>query len=164
MADIIKWNKKKSFLFRFRSSFCCSHEANQKQGLPLFNTPPEIVKRIAIYRLNVIKPLLFLSRKWMRIGLNWKRSGEGREQKQKEHMEREEGKQRLTCSSECKSFRSMSAAFSFSVLTATVVTPSLPAKTIQKKKKTWKERTKNKTHYITHELNWKVYLCPQVEY
>lgn len=31
----------------------------------------------------------------------------------------------LTCSSECKSFRSTSVAFSFSVLTATVLTPSL---------------------------------------
>lgn len=39
---------------------------------------------------------------------------------------------KLTCSSECKSFRSMSVAFSFNVLTATVVTPSLPA--IEKRK------------------------------
>lgn len=41
----------------------------------------------------------------------------------------------LTCSSECKSFRSMSVAFSFNVLTATVVTPSLPAIRIRKWKK-----------------------------
>lgn len=134
MADIIKWNGKKE-LFRSLSSFCCSHEVNQKKGLPHFNTPPEIVKSIAIYRLNVIKSLLFLSKmnaNWIALKAVGRRRSE--ERRSTRECKREEGKEKLTCSSECKSFRSMSVAFSFNVLTATVVTPSLPAKQNNRKK------------------------------